>query len=85
MSVVGLIVRMLFVRQESIIRHAGTALRQAMLFSVLVIAALILKSQGLFNWWLTLILIVALALLEFFLLSIKRPDPNNPNLPECPE
>ena len=74
-SLVGFLVRAIFVKKEALFRYMGVSLRQAILFSVLLIFALLLLGNQLFRWWNVILLILALALLEFFFLT-RNPSSN---------
>lgn len=57
-------------KEESELQHVIlTSLRQAILLSLLVIAALFLLRTELLTWWVVLISITLIALIEFFALS----------------
>ncbi|MFA5076393.1 MAG: hypothetical protein WC480_03185 [Patescibacteria group bacterium] len=71
-SILGLIFRIWLVKHELVIKHAGTAFRQAVWFSILIIGSLILLKLGLLIWWVIVLLIFILAILEFFFLSYQH-------------
>lgn len=71
-ATLGLIVRIWLIKHELVIRQAGTAFRQAILFSVLIIGVLILLSLKLLTWWIITLFIAVLAVLEFFFLSYSH-------------
>lgn len=71
-SIIGFYLRRLFFRNELEFRQATIAFRQSVLFSILVILSLILQSHGLLRWWNAILLILALTLLEFFLVANKE-------------
>ncbi len=78
-AIVGFLIRFVFLRREQIIdkaclsgRQVKIAFRQSFLFSGFIVASLFLLSRDLLTWLNLLILIVALSVLEFFLLSYGR-------------
>lgn len=71
-AIIGFVIRFIFLRHELMIERVKIAFRQSFLFSVFVVAVLILLARGLFNWLNAGILIVGLSALEFFLLSYGR-------------
>ena len=73
-SVIGLVLRRWLVKDQLAVKQVATALRQGILFSVLIVGSLILLSFDLLTWWNTLLLVAVLAVLEFFFLSYS---PNN--------
>ena len=50
-------------------RFVGVSLRQAIWFSGLIVASLILQGQKLFTWWAGLLIVFCLAIIEAFFLS----------------
>lgn len=70
-SILGFIIRFLFLKHELIARSVLVAFRQGFLMAVLVAGILFLFSHSLFNALNVGLLIVALTALEFFLLSIE--------------
>ncbi|MFA6533609.1 MAG: hypothetical protein WCT37_00385 [Patescibacteria group bacterium] len=71
-AVLGLALRRLLVRQDLAVRQVAVALRQGLLFSLLLVGSLILVSLSLLTWWLGLILVAFLSLLEFLFLSFSK-------------
>lgn len=51
----------------------GTSFRQSFFFALLVVAFLFLQGNDLLTWWNMILLIVGIAVLEFFFLSARRP------------
>lgn len=74
-ALVGTGLRMTFVRQGVIFRQVAIAFRQAFFFSFIVVAALFLQSKEIFTWWSMLLLVAALTLIEFAIVSLKRREP----------
>jgi hypothetical protein len=69
LSLLGFFMRYLFQRQTVPFKHIGISLRQALWFAILVCLTLFLVSQELLVWWMSLLLIVSLTVLEAFFLS----------------
>lgn len=53
-------------------RLVGTSFRQSFFISILVVGVLLLASRDLLTWWNTILLIVAVGLVEFCFLSCRR-------------
>ncbi len=70
-SIIGFIIRFLFLKHELIVRSVVVAFRQGFLSAILVCGVLFLFSRGLFSALSLGLLIVALTALEFFLLSLE--------------
>lgn len=71
-AIIGFIARFAGLKQELAFRSVKEAFRQSFLFSALIIASLILLSRGLFTWLNLFLLVIALSILEFFLISYKN-------------
>lgn len=71
-SLIGFLIRFVFLKSELAVNKAVIAFRQSFLFAAFAIAALFLLSRGLLNWFNLAILIIGLSALEFFLLSYGR-------------
>ena len=72
-AIIGFLIRFVFLRHELVIDKVKIAFRQSFLFAGFIAAALFLLSRGLFTWLNLILLIVALSVLEFFLLSYGLP------------
>lgn len=72
LSVVGLIFRMKFGREEAVFKTVTTSFRQATMLSCLIIGSLFLKSKSLLAWWNIVLLVLALTILEFFFMSYQN-------------
>ena len=70
-ALIGFFVRIIM-KQELVFRLVKDAFRQSFLFSFLILASLLLLSKGLFSWINVAFLILALSILEFFLLSYEQ-------------
>ena len=71
-SLIGLFVRRAIDRKQLVVRQVALSFRQAISFSILIIALIYLQSQRLLTWWNLLLLMAALTVLEFFLISYKK-------------
>jgi hypothetical protein len=74
-ALAGFTVRFLLLKQELAFRLVKEAFRQSLLIAVLVVASLILLSQGMLNWLNALALALALSALEYLLLSLEPRRP----------
>lgn len=72
MSILGFWLRMKIFRDEIVYKQVGTAFRQAVMFSILVVGSLFLQSKSLLTWWNIILFILALTVFEFFFLSYKK-------------
>lgn len=70
-ALLGFFVRIIM-KQDLVFRLVKDAFRQSFLFSFLILASLLLLSKGLFSWLNVSFLIIALSILEFFLLSYEH-------------
>ncbi|PJE75659.1 hypothetical protein COV04_03610 [Candidatus Uhrbacteria bacterium CG10_big_fil_rev_8_21_14_0_10_48_11] len=70
-SLLGLLLRRLFFKNELVYRQVTISFRQAFSFSFLVIAALFLQSKQLLTWWNMFFLIAALTFLEFAVIAYQ--------------
>lgn len=68
-SLLGFIVRFIFLRNTVPFRYIGTSLRQALWFGILIVMTFFLVSQELLEWWMSLVLVVGLTVLELFFLA----------------
>ncbi|MFA6551637.1 MAG: hypothetical protein WCV41_03875 [Patescibacteria group bacterium] len=71
-AIVGFLIRFILLRKELVFRQVAVAFRQSFLFAAVVIASLILQSFQLLTWYNALFLVMAVTVLEFFLISYKR-------------
>ncbi|PIW37158.1 MAG: hypothetical protein COW24_01715 [Candidatus Kerfeldbacteria bacterium CG15_BIG_FIL_POST_REV_8_21_14_020_45_12] len=69
LSLIGFLVRFLLFRNTVPFRYIGTSLRQALWFATLLCLTLFLVSQELLSWWMTILLIIGLCVLEAFFLA----------------
>lgn len=70
-ALIGFFIRIIL-KQELVFKLVKDAFRQSFLFSFLILASLILLSKDLFSWLNVAFLILALSILEFFLLSYEQ-------------
>jgi hypothetical protein len=78
-AIIGFLVRFIGLRHVLAFTSVKEAFRQSFLFAFLIIAVLFLLSKNLFNWLNLFLLIIGLSVLEFFLLSCRRPEINPEN------
>lgn len=69
MSLLGVGLRVLVRRKTLPYQHVGVSLRQALWFSITLCMSLFLLTQGLFTWWITLALLIALVSFESVFLA----------------
>lgn len=72
-ALIGFVVRFIALKQELAFRSVKEAFRQSFLFSALIIVSLFLVTKDLFTWLNLFFLIIGLSVLEFFLISYKKP------------
>ncbi|MEK7168053.1 MAG: hypothetical protein AAB791_03580 [Patescibacteria group bacterium] len=53
-------------------RLVGASFRQSFFFACLIVGVLFLQSQHFLTWWNLLLLVVAVTIIEFFCLSLRR-------------
>lgn len=73
-SIVGFIVRMVLKKEVMEYKHINMASRQSVLFTVLVIVALLMQSQRWLMWWSLIVLVLITGFIELFFLSYKKFD-----------
>ena len=72
-SILGFLFRWRILKTDELAyKGVNIASRQSVLFTLLIIAALILQSQRYLTWWILLILIVFAGLIELFFISYKK-------------
>jgi hypothetical protein len=71
-SIVGLMWRWRFSKDEMAYKHVRIASRQSILFALVMVTTLILQSQHLLTWWNLLIVLVVAAGVELFFISYKK-------------
>ncbi len=68
-ALLGFFFRVWFSAEDIVYKHVGISLRQAILFSVLVVGGLFLQALRLLTWWNGLLFILGLVVLELFFLT----------------
>lgn len=72
LSVLGLLLRRKFGKGEFIFKTVTISFRQSILLGLMIIGALILKSQKLLTWWNIIFLVLALVVMEFFFIAYSK-------------
>ncbi len=73
-AISGFLIRFVALKRELVFRLVKTSFRQSFLFAFLIVAILYLNAHNLFTWLNLLLLIVALTILEYFLISYATTD-----------
>jgi len=73
-ALVGFCMRFVLLRKEMVFRQVAIAFRQSFLFAVIIVGSLILQSFRMLTWYNAFFLVIALSVLEFFLISYKRSE-----------
>lgn len=68
-TLVGFALRYLWKRGKPAFKFVGISIRQAIWFSLLIVASLVLQGEKLFTWWAGLLMVLVLAIFEAFFLS----------------
>ena len=71
-TLVGFGLRHWLHRDEGVFRQVAISFRQGVLLGIVVLLALMLQAEKLLTWWNFGILLLALTIVEFFFLSIRR-------------
>jgi hypothetical protein len=71
-AILGFLIRFLALKQKLVFSAVQIAFRQAFLFGLLIVVCLILLASNLFNWLNLSLIIIALLLLEGFLISYHK-------------
>jgi len=66
-SILGLVFRFFFKKDQAIFNSVKNSFRQSFLFSIFIVSVLILKSFNLFSWVNLFVLVAIFAILEIFL------------------
>lgn len=72
-SIAGAAVRVWMRPEELVSRHVAKAFRHGILLSGLFVGSLVLLSHQWLTWWVMVLFVVLLALIELAFLSAKRP------------
>lgn len=73
-SILGLVLRFFFAKDEVIFNSVKNSFRQSFLFSLFIIFLLILKSANYFSWLNLILLIIMFTILEIFLSAKKKTE-----------
>ncbi|MDP3964811.1 MAG: hypothetical protein Q8Q20_04130 [bacterium] len=68
-ALLGFFFRVWFSHNEKVFEHVGIAFRQSILFSILIVGALVLQGVRILTWWNVILFIFAVGLLELFFLT----------------
>ncbi len=71
-SILGLVVRFFFAKDEAVFNSVKNSFRQSFLLSLFIISLLILKAANYFSWLNLILLIIIFTILEIFLSSKKK-------------
>jgi len=73
LTLAGLLYRVgLLKRKDVLIREVKISFRHALLLTAVSIIALILSAQGIFHWWVLVVLILIAGVLEYLSLLVQR-------------
>ena len=73
LSILGLFMRVYVLRKKSFLaKQVAIAFRQSVLLGGLFTGALVLQSMNILTWFNTVLLVGALTMLEFFIISLRR-------------
>lgn len=72
LAIVGVVIRVYFIPNELPSRQVRVSSRHAVLFTLLILLALILQSARWLTWWNFVILIIVAGLSELFFISYRR-------------
>ncbi|MFH1508777.1 MAG: hypothetical protein ABIE68_01295 [bacterium] len=70
-TILGFYLRLFFSKNEIVFAHVAPAFRQAVLLALALIGSLLLQAFRLLTWWDAALLVLTLALFEFYFLSRK--------------
>ncbi len=73
-SILGLVLRFFFAKDEVVFNSVKNSFRQSFLFSLFIIFLLILKSANYFSWLNLVLLIILFTILEIFLSAKKKTE-----------
>lgn len=59
-------------RPTMLLREVRVAFRHAAMFAVVMVASLVLSSQGLFTWWNLLALLATIGIVEYVFVSMEE-------------
>jgi hypothetical protein len=74
-TTISTLIRTLFLKpKHTTDHHISTSLRHGVLIGILVLSTLILLHEDILSWWVLLLSILAVSLIEFLALSLKTPE-----------
>lgn len=76
-SIIGFLARVVMHREEVLSRLVGLSFRQAVLLSALASGALALHARSLLNWLTSVLLVVAITVIEFLFISLEKRPTNS--------
>ena|SRR3989344_7583865 len=71
-ALAGFVIRFGLMRRDLVFRQVAVAFRQSFLFAAVIVGALALQALRMLTWYNALLLIAAVTVFEFFLISYKR-------------
>jgi Ca2+/Na+ antiporter len=75
-ALVGFVIRFIFLKKSFVGYSVKASFRQSFLFALLVVCSLLLLVNDLFNWWNMVLLILSLAVLEYFFICYELNSEN---------
>ncbi|HBK34307.1 TPA: hypothetical protein DEP34_02360 [Candidatus Uhrbacteria bacterium] len=75
LTITGTLLRAWKQKDVLLSRHVIRSLRHSVLFTLLILVALLLLSLRLWTWWLMVLLILFVSFVEFLFLSLKQTRP----------
>lgn len=70
-SMIGLLVRVLVLKNELMFRLVFVSFRQSISYALLIVVALWLKGHHLLSWWNAIILVLILTAIEYLYLALR--------------
>lgn len=75
LALIGILIRIWLFKQESRATQVAVAFRQSILFAILVVGALFLSHAQLLRWWILVLFVAFLTVLEFLFISLFSAQP----------
>lgn len=69
LSLCGFVVRFIVLKDVVPFRYIGISLRQALWFSIILCLSLLIVTQEIYTWWMSLLLLIGFSTLEGFFLA----------------
>jgi len=82
-SILGFIIRFIALKNKLILSAVKDAFRQSFLFAFFIVMVLYLLAKDWFSWLNLALLIVGLSVLEFFILSYSKSEPEDSQISEA--